>query len=692
MHRFVCQQRLVAGGDPTIGSRSLWSMVSGGVSPASTDERNSNRGRSEKTDIHMPARQDFARPRERDCDREITQLLQCPHGAVMSSSTWLKAEACAQQAADDGDFNLAFELLDRMAQDPNANSEMSNEVVFSVVSQWVAAYDRYQKSPRGAYSNYIYSPRAVWQKIESYLQQGIHLESRTLHRVLDATALVKSKKLNAPMLAESILERMTSLGKKQNPEIRPSFFTYNAVIAVWEAAAALSPHKSQLALKDAPERALMLLERLKALHEAGGGEDLMPDKNTYRRVMNLFAHSGDGDRVEALLQELYESYLEHGHRNLFPTTPMFSLVLYAWSKSKDPAAADRAATILDHMLEMEWNGEFPGLRVTAFCFNIVMVCWSKQRTRESALKAQTLFDSMLALSASDPTKRPNAGSYAALITTWSFHDPKKAEEVLWMWKREHNAGNCEMRMDNRLFSTLIGGWFYSKDPNSAKRCDKLLQYGLEGNFGEAWVPNVADFNMTINAYCRRKSIQDAERSEALLAQMKDLAKSSKGFSGPSVSSYIPVIHALTRLGRLPDAEALLREWFDRDISRLDEDGDHESSEMAVKKKNLNTKTFNRVLKGWLSKAPVSPEAADRCEDLMLKMKEWGIRPNMASFQFTLECRKRVRKEHGRLEKSETGPRVNQILTMLDREYESGALNADESSYVSTRRDLSLMAL
>jgi hypothetical protein len=640
----------------------------------------------------MPARQDFVRPRERDCDREIAQLLNCPNGAVLDSSTWLKADACVQAAADEGDFNLAFELLDRMARDPHATSEMSNEVVFSAVQQWVTAYDRYQKAPRGAYSPYMYSPVTVWRKIESYLQQGIPLESRTLHRVLEATALVKSKKLNAPMLAESILERMISLSKQKNPDIRPSFYTFNAVIAAWEAAATVSSSRSQLTLKEAPERGMMLLERLKALHAADGGDDLMPDKNTYRRVMNLFAHKGDGDQVEALLQELYESYLVHGHRNLLPTTPMFSLVLYAWSKSKDPSAAERAEIILNHMLEMERNNEFPGLKVTAFCFNIVMVCFSKQRTRESAQKAQDLFDSMLALSASDPNKRPIPGSYAALITTWSFWEPKKSEEALWMWKREHNAGNCDMRMDNKLFSTLIAGWFYSTDHNSAKRCDKLLQYGLEGNFGEAWHPNVADFNMTINAYCRRKYIQDTERAEALLAQMKALAKSSKDFRGPSVSSYIPVIHNLTRLGRVEKAEILLREWFDRDNSQPDVDQD-DHSDVASTKKSLNTKTFNRVLKAWLSKAPVAPEAADRAEGLLLNMNDWGVRPNMASFQYTLECRKRIRKEHNiGLGKTELVPRVNRIIALLDREYKTGSLSTDESSYLSTRRDWALITV
>jgi hypothetical protein len=640
----------------------------------------------------MPPRQDFTKAR--DCEQEISQLLNCSSDKVLDSATWVKAEACIQQAIDNDDFNLAFDILNRMAKDPHAKRELRSDTIYLVVQEWLAAYERYQNAPRGEYTQFMYSPVTVWRKIEGYLQLGIHMETRTMHRILEATALVKSKKWNAPMLAESILERMISLSRQENPDIRPSAYTFNAVIGSWEAAAAISSPKSQL--NGAPERGLALLEQLKGLYAAGWGDDLMPDKNTYRRVMNLYAHAGNGDKVEALLQELYELYRDHGHRTLQPTTPMFSLVLYAWSKSKDPDAAERAEMILDRMLEMEKNNVFPGLKVTAFCFNIVMVCWSKQRTKKSAQKSQQIFDRMVALSKTDKSKRPIPGSYAALIQTWSYFDAKKAEDAFWMWKGEHDLGRCDMRMDSRLFSMIIAGWFYSKDPDAAARCDKLLQYALEGNFGPAWDPQPTIFNMTINAYCQRSRNQDIERVEQLLEQMKDLARTSKmgSFPGPSAASYVPVIHALTRLGRAEKAEALLRECFDGSgFQRESSVGNsRERNQNATKKKDLNTKTFNRVLKAWLSKAPVSPEAADRAEALLLKMSDWGVKPNINSFRYVLECRKKIQNEHQGLDDVTSKVSGSQILALLDKEYETGALNSDKSAYLSTRRDLSLMVL
>ncbi len=664
-------------------SRSLWSVMS----PASTPREDLD-GSHQAADIQMPSRKNVTRPR--DCEREIVQLLNVPNSAILDAATWVKADACTQEAAENRDFILAFDLLDRMARDPNAAREMNTEIIFTVVEHWLFAYEKFQKSPITKTSNYLYSPISVWRRIEKYLEAGIPIESRTLHRILESTAMVKSKKLNGPSLAEAILEKMISMSKLQHPDIRPSTYTFNAVIASWEAAAATSSPKSQLVLEEAPKRGYQLLERLKGLYAAGWGEELMPDRQSFRRVMNIFAHRGDGDQVEALLEELYELYLEHGYTTLLPTTNMFSLVLYAWSKSRDPIAAERATTILDHMLEMEKNKTLPGLKVTPFCFNIVMVCWSKQRSKESTQKVQTVFDRMVALSASDPSKRPIPGSYAALIYAWSFHDPRKAEEAFWAWKAEHNAGKCDMRIDNRLFSSLVSGWFHSTDPDAAMRCDKLLQHALDGNLGKAWQPQAVDFNMVINAYCRRCNMKEIERAEAVLEQMNDCMQSSQGFAGPSLTSYIPIIHALTRLGKVDRADMLLRQCFDREQGHSDS-ADRMDTTQGCKKKQ-NTRTFNRVLKTWLVKAPVFPEAAQRAEDLLLQMEGWGVKPNFASFQYVLECRKKSRKEHGVMEKAGLLERANQILTLLDREYETGALHADKSCYLSTRREWALEAI
>jgi hypothetical protein len=586
-----------------------------------------------------------------------------------------------------------------MAKDPKAPTEMNNEILFTVVQEWLMAYNRFLKAPpKEKPTTYLHSPMSVWRRFERYLENGIPIESRILHRILDSTAIVKSKKLNGPALAETILHRMMELSKRQNPDIRPSAYTFNAVIASWEAAATVSSPTSKQALQEAPERAMLLLERLKGLYAAGWGEEFLPDRHSYRRVMNLYAHRGDGDQVEALMEELYALYQKYGYTTLLPTTHMFSIVLYAWSKSNDPDASERANTLLQHMLQMEKDRVIPGFKVNSFCFNIVMLCWSKQRSRESAEMAQTVFDQMVELSENDPSKRPIPGSYATLIYTWSFHDPKKAEEALWGWRAESLAGTCQMRMDNKVFTSLLSGWFHSKDPDAAMRCDRLLTYALDGQFGDSWWPQAIDFNMTINAYCRRYYPKEIERAEAMLAEMTDEKYKSRGFLGATSPAYVSVIHALARLGKADRADKWLHQWFSQrdrtaaaDLDANIMDASMTDSTEGSKKKQSH-RTFNRVLKAWLSKALVIPEAAIRAEELLLKMEGWGVKANIGSFQYVLECRKKNQKEYGAGDKLGQVDRATRILAMLDREYASGTLNTDKATYLAVRREWALEAI
>ena len=420
----------------------------------------------------------------------------------------------------------------------------------------------------------------------------------------------------------------------------------------------------------------------------------MPDKNTYRRVMNIFAHKGDGDKVEELLEELYERYWEEDCNDiLLPTTPFFSLVLYAWSKSKDPSAAERASVILDRMLELEASGEIPGLQVNAACFNIAMVCFSRQRSKESAMRVQALFDQLMELSKTDRSKKPIGGSYTALLTTWSHFDVAKAEEVFWLWKEEHDKGNCEMRMDSKLLGTLVAGWYKSgkNAPDSAERCDRLLQYALGADL-KSFEPSVVVFNMTINAYCRKKTLEGVQRAEALLQQMEDY----RDHLTPTIFSYVPIIHAWASLGRVERAEEFLLEWYSGNAK----DKKSSDSPSLKMKKRLDTQTFNHVLKAWLSKARTNPDAATRAEELLLKMPQLGVKPNTLSFQHVIECRQRSQRTSSTdgvgigssSSSSSTISRIEDVLSFLDEEFKKGSSGISNDSYLSLRKALSLEKL
>ena len=647
-----------------IATRSIWSYLSSVVSTNNNNNNNHNESdkkpdvvEGDKPTIDMPPRMMNEQESQitSTSRREVKQLIDAPIGSFRAG-TWMQAERSLRWIVDQEDIPQAFSLLDRMVSETDSHIHLSHELLYLVVNQWCIVYTKHKRYRTSSRARSVLPPLAIWHKLEAYQRTGIQMDSRIYHRVLEGTALCKSKKpQEGPLLAEAILKRMMTYSKSKNRLLRPSTFTFNAVLAAWESVSQTSP--------EAPKKALDLLHRLKTLYDAGWGRDAMPDRTPYRRVMNLFAHKGDGDQVEALLEELYTLYFESGQQydNLKPTTPFFSLVLYAWSKSKDPRAADRATVILERMLELEESGDIPGLQVNAACFNIVMICWSKQRSDESAVRVQALFDRLVELSPTDPLKLPIGGSYAALISTWSRVDPQKAEKVMWEWKDQDNRGMCEMRVDERMFNTLIAGWYHSKIPQAADRCDRLLQHAIDGDLNTC-EPTIVAFNMAINAWARKNTWNDMEKAEVLLRQVEAYGKTINTGLKPSTLTYVPVIHGWASIGQVERADGLLREWF------LKYDANDNPSS---KKEGLDTRTFNKVLKAWLAKAPIMPEAAERAEDLLLSMNAFGVRPTGSSFQIVLDCRHRSSNTRAGFPKPPPSARATELIDMLDELYRDG---------------------
>lgn len=610
---------------------------------------------TEAVKIEMPKKYERKGADEK-IQESVDLILNAPIGSLQPRD-WLEAHKVIEKIAESEKIIEAFRILDRLSKEPNAKTKLSHEAIYTVVQKWFTMCHQQQKT--------VFPPMKVWQSIEAYEKAGIIMESRTYHRIMEALAIGKfSKQTNkygpvGPLLAEEILERMTEKSSHSNPVLRPSAYTFNAVVGAWQNAAA----KSAWAKKEAPERSIALLNRLKMLYDANWGTELMPDNNLYRRVMNIFAHCGDADQVEALLEEMYDRYWDEGQPpNLVPTNSHFSLVLFAWSKSSDPEAAQRAMQILERMLEMETTGEIPGLQVSAFFFNIVMICMSRARTKESAFEVQKLFDRMVEYSKTDKSKKPVGGSYTALISSWSNVDAVKAEQIFWNWKEEHEKGNCGMKLDSRLLGTLIAGCYKSKDiPDIAERCDNLLQFALNSDL-ETFEPSVVLFNMTISAYCRKKSIDGVKRAEELLRQMDDY----KDILSPTIFSYVPIIQSLAGLGHVERAEELLLQWY----SNGGRNRKASNSPSMKMKKRLDTQTFNSLFRAWLTKSKIDPEAATRAEELLLTMRRLGVKTNALSFQLVLQCRQRVNRSS--MHTTRDLERIDEIVSFLYDEYKGGA--------------------
>jgi hypothetical protein len=656
-------------------------------------------------------------------DLEIRELIESPVGSF-GPSTWLQVQRFAQYLCEREDIYRVFQLLDRAVKEPDARIRMTNDIVYPVIQQWLYLYIRQQKMQKEAPSkgrgrhhkrnlpnnnendngNLAPSPLTVWKKIENYQRHSVPLESATYQKIIEGTSHVYSRRPkhpSGPKLAETILENMISLSKRENPLVRPSASVFKEVLTSWDRAASNS---YEVATQEAPGRALALLKKLKTMYETGWGSDYLPDKLCFYKVMSIFAHNGDGDQVEALLEDLYSLYLDHDENlyDLRPTTPFFSLVLYAWSKSRDPGAAERAEAILERMLDLEATGEIRALEVPASCFNIVMICWSKLRTMESAVKVQNVFDRMSSLSEIDPNKTPTGGSYMALITTWARFDPVTVQHTFDKWNQEHAKGYCDMRKDSKLLETLVSSWYFSKHPEKAERCDALVQDAVQSSL-VSWKPTTAVFNMVIGALCQTKTAAGVQRAEELLLQMEKLGGGHvSSTTTPNIDTYFPMIEAWVGLGQIERAEDLLTDCFlqisgdgseeEFDEGAEDDDWDDRKDPQQsnrIKKTGISkTRLLNTVLKAWNAKATLHPEAASRAEELLLSAHSFKVKPNAASFQHVLDAWRRNHKYFK--QETKAHPKVEEMLALMDRE--SSRLGGGDNLYLTLRRNWKLLSV
>jgi hypothetical protein len=192
----------------------------------------------DQVSVHMPKK--YVKEDDKNHARyktEIQDILNSPIGTI-SSSMWIKAERIIEHVAEKVSIPQAFRLLDRLALEHDANIKLNHDSIYFVVQRWLNASQQ-QKTP-------VYPALKVWRRIEDYQKAGITLESRTYHRIIEGLAIGRYKKPNnhhgpgGPQLAEIILKRMMELSKHENPVVRPSTYTFNAVLVAWENAASSS--------------------------------------------------------------------------------------------------------------------------------------------------------------------------------------------------------------------------------------------------------------------------------------------------------------------------------------------------------------------------------------------------------------------------------------------------------------------
>ena len=185
----------------------------------------------------------------------------------------------------------------------------------------------------------------AWARCEQALRCQKLLDSMTLKGLLPNrityTAVMSSlAKAGKPEKAERILNSMMMAYQSGNLDLKPDTVSFSSVMDGW----------ARLSHVDKPyaaDRALALLERMKALEKEGMG----PNARTYTSVLSAVAKSGTWEACEdarKILQSMEEEYRD-GNESLKPTAIHYNTVLHAYARSPRADKALKAAIFLKGM-------------------------------------------------------------------------------------------------------------------------------------------------------------------------------------------------------------------------------------------------------------------------------------------------------------------------------------------------------
>jgi pentatricopeptide repeat protein len=319
-------------------------------------------------------------------------------------SCWAKVPLMALSSSsssssnDEDNTNIptkrAQALFDELKEDPQLTPDVINyttlmnvygrhgqpEQAQAVMEDLLTAYER-TKDPR----------------LKPNVQSFTTVLSAWSHYSANANTTETTKKSNnnnnannngkqAPEHAEAWLRRMAEYG------VQPNVISYSTVLDAW----AKSPHP------EAPDRAQAILDHMRT---SKTNTTLRPNAISYTTVMKAYARHGRAEDAERLLQEMLEddSLPQPDHYT-------FSSVLFAWSKSKSPNAAERAEWILVRMQEL-YEAKLLKQPPNVICYSNVLACWAQVPDGE---RAEAILRVMQARGV-----QPNVVSYNTVINAWA---------------------------------------------------------------------------------------------------------------------------------------------------------------------------------------------------------------------------------------------------------------------------------
>jgi len=282
----------------------------------------------------------------------------------------------------------------------------------------------------------------------------------------------------------------------------------------------------------------------------------------------------------------------------------------------------KALLLEQRMTDIHKNASIP-LSPNIATMNAILALKSMQNKPQEAM---SLLDEMiLAEDSGDLSLAPNRVSYNSVINSFSKKGMLKyAKDTLLLMFSRNEQKKSEVRPDVISFNSLLNAYSNTKDPDSGRKAEKILDWmeELAQTEGLDVAPNAYSYTAVINAYAKSRS---PERAEIILHRL--LQRRQEGYNvTPTVVTFTAVLNAISQLShedapvRASSVIALMEELH------LTGTVDMEPS----------TVTYNALLNVWKN-CRRNPEAPKEVISILqsMKLKAEHARPNTKTYNLVL---------------------------------------------------------
>jgi pentatricopeptide repeat protein len=352
----------------------------------------------------------------------------------------------------------------------------------------------------------------------------------------------------------------------------------------------------------APQKIEEWLQRLLKLHDEGWS-DLQPNTVIYNMLLNSYARVGKVDQAQKILDDM----LEKGP--VYPDQTSFTTVLHAHAKSQHAKAGERAEALLTRMQQLYQEGE-SSVKPNVLSYTSVMECWARGANGE---RAEQLLHHLEELyhETQDPDLQPDVPCYNTVLHAWSrSNKPQRADELL---KTMFSEGN----VDQRSFNIVLAAWAQFGDADKAEailtRMHELAQEGLVD-----CRPSVVTYNTVLDSWTKSKQKNNWKRARDILNHMEQLYQTGDEQVQPNVRTWNTVLNCMAKSGKVDLAEDVM-DQFTQAAKEGRTDG------------GPNVRTWNTLLAACIGKRD-----NNRVKQIFERMKE-SCKPDIVSYNTVINC-------------------------------------------------------